>query len=148
MKLKRVKILDFIISDCILYTKFSRMIIFGSVSFLYLLKLSVGNEFWYYIMLLAVGFNRCFKKATYQISEVVVWRCSVKKLFLEILQNSQKNTCARNSFLIKLQALETLAQVFSCEFCEISKNTLYHRTPLVAASEILDILKNHALLSS
>ena len=27
-----------------------------------------------------------------------------KKLFLEILQNSQKNTCARVSFLMKLQA--------------------------------------------
>ena len=40
-----------------------------------------------------------------------------KKLFLEISQNSQKNTCARASFLIK-----TLAQVFSCEFCEIFKN--------------------------
>ena len=31
-------------------------------------------------------------------------RCSVKKVFLEISQNSQKNTCARYSFLIKLQA--------------------------------------------
>ena len=30
---------------------------------------------------------------------------------------------------------ETLAQVFSCEFCEISKNTFSYRTPLVAASE-------------
>ena len=29
---------------------------------------------------------------------------------------------------------ETLAQVFSCEFCEISKNTFFYRTPLVAAS--------------
>ena len=27
-----------------------------------------------------------------------------KKMFLEISQNSQKNTCARDSFLIKLQA--------------------------------------------
>ena len=35
---------------------------------------------------------------------VVVRRCSVKKVFLEILQNSQENTCARVSFLIKLQA--------------------------------------------
>ena len=25
---------------------------------------------------------------------------------------------------------ETLAQAFSCEFCEISKNTLFYRTPL------------------
>ena len=29
---------------------------------------------------------------------------------------------------------ETLAQVFSCEFCEISKNTFLYRAPLVAAS--------------
>ena len=29
---------------------------------------------------------------------------------------------------------ETLAQVFSCAFCEISKKTFYYRTPLVAAS--------------
>ena len=28
---------------------------------------------------------------------------------------------------------ETLAQVFSCKFCEISKNAFFHRTPLVAA---------------
>ena len=29
---------------------------------------------------------------------------------------------------------ETLAQVFSCEFYEICKNTLFYRTPPVAAS--------------
>ena len=29
---------------------------------------------------------------------------------------------------------ETLAQVFSSEFCDISENTFFHRTPLVAAS--------------
>ena len=40
--------------------------------------------------------------------EVVVQRCSVKKVFLEISQNSQENTCARVSFLIKLQAYEHL----------------------------------------
>ena len=31
---------------------------------------------------------------------------------------------------------ETLAQVFSCEFYEISKNTFSYRTPLVAASVV------------
>ena len=36
--------------------------------------------------------------------EAVVQRCSVKKVFLEISQNSQENNCARVSFLIKLQA--------------------------------------------
>ena len=34
----------------------------------------------------------------------VAQRCSVKKVFLETLQNSQENTCARVSILIKLQA--------------------------------------------
>ena len=61
-------------------------------------------------------------------------------VFLETLQNSQENTCARVSFLIKLQAeanfikRETMAQVFSCEFSESSKNTFSHRTLPVAAS--------------
>ena len=48
--------------------------------------------------------------------------------FIEISQNSQENTRARVSFLIKLKALglqfikkETLAQVFSYNFCKISK---------------------------
>ena len=50
--------------------------------------------------------------------EAVAQRCSVKKVFLEISQNSQENTCARVSFLINCRP-----EVFSCEFCEISKNT-------------------------
>ena len=41
-----------------------------------------------------------------------------KKMFLEILKNSQENSCARVSSLIKLQARCFLAQMFSCEFCE------------------------------
>ena len=39
-------------------------------------------------------------------------RCSVKKVFLEISQNSQENTCARVSFLIKLQASGSGTGVF------------------------------------
>ena len=38
------------------------------------------------------------------LTEAVAQRCSVKKVFLEISQNSKGNTCARVSFLIKLQA--------------------------------------------
>ena len=59
------------------------------------------------------------------IKEAVVWRCSVEKVFIDILQNSQENTCARVSFLTKLQASKTLVQVFSCEFCKISRNTFF-----------------------
>ena len=54
-------------------------------------------------------------------------------MFLEILHNSQENTCARVSFLLKFAGLrratllryENLAQTFSCEFCEISRNTVF-----------------------
>ena len=53
-------------------------------------------------------------------------------MLLEISQISQENTCARASFLIKLQAedcnfnkKDILAQVFSCEFCEIPNNTFF-----------------------
>ena len=82
-------------------------------------------------------------------SEAVARRCFVKKVFLEISQNSQENTCVRVSFLIKLQTeacnfikKETLTQVISCKFWEISKNTFY-RTPPVAAvsSRILNFLR-------
>ena len=31
---------------------------------------------------------------------------------------------------------EAVVQVFSCEFCEIPKNTFFHRKPLVVAFEV------------
>ena len=71
--------------------------------------------------------------------------CSVKEMFLETLQNSQENTCARDSFFNKVVDLQhaTLLKkrlwhrCFFCEFCEISKNTFFNRIHLVAASSIL-----------
>ena len=47
-------------------------------------------------------------------------RCSTKKVFLKISPNLHGNTCARVSFLIKLQV----------EFREIHTKTLFHSTPL------------------
>ena len=93
-------------------------------------------------------------------TEAVVRWCSVKKVFLEIHQNSQESTCASDSFLIKLQACnfikkESLVQAFSCEFGEISKKTFFYRTPLVAASVQRDkkfckkvALKNFAIFTA
>ena len=60
--------------------------------------------------------------------EVVVPRCSVKKAFLEISQNSQENTCARVSFLIKLHA-PPLAQVFPVNFAKFLKTIFSRNTP-------------------
>ena len=89
-----------------------------------------------------LGYWVSVAKLSGQMTETVAQRYSVKKMFLEISQNSQQNTCARVS-LSKLQAeacnfikKETLAQVFSSEFCEVSKNTFSYGTPLVAASEM------------
>ena len=66
------------------------------------------------------------------VSEAIARSYSVKKVFLETSQNSQKNTCARVYFLIKLEASacnfikkETLTQVFFSEFCEISRDTFF-----------------------
>ena len=67
--------------------------------------------------------------------------CSFKKVFLEISQNSQEKTCVKVSFLIKLRAWglqlywkRDTVTVFSCKFGEISKNTFFRRTPLLAIS--------------
>ena len=69
-------------------------------------------------------------------------RCSVKKGVLRNFKNFQEKTCARDYFLIKLQALafnfikkESLTQVFSCEFSEISKNTFFTNHLWATASE-------------
>ena len=71
-------------------------------------------------------------------AEAVAGRCSVKKVFLEIWQDSQENNCGRVSFSIGCHVIEkeTLAQVFSCEFCQISEITFLYRTPPMAASDI------------
>ena len=47
-----------------------------------------------------------------------------------------KHLC-QSLFFNKVAKKETLAQVISCEFCEISKNTLFQRTHVVAASTFI-----------
>ena len=66
---------------------------------------------------------KCEISGHVQNTEAVVQRCSVKKVFLDL-----PHTC---NFIKK----ETLAQVLSYEFCEISKSSFFYKTPLVAASE-------------
>ena len=66
-----------------------------------------------------------------------------RKVFLKIFQKSQKNVCARTSFIIELQAetcnfikKETLTLVFSCEFWE--KLSSYYRCSFSTATKILN----------
>ena len=66
------------------------------------------------------------------------FRCGIsllpenKALFFSILQKQSSQRCSVACNYVKKEAL---AQVFSCEFCEISKNTFY-RTPPVAALDL------------
>ena len=67
-----------------------------------------------------------------------------KQSFKGVLKNFIKFTgkhLCHSLFFNKLQAwdlqlqIETRVQLFSSEFCEISKNTFFYGTPLVAVSE-------------
>ena len=69
--------------------------------------------------------------------EAVLRRCSVKKLFLRISENSQENTCTEVSFYQSYRS-----PVLSCEFCEIFKNTYFVKDWWTAAFE------NHVYLNS
>ena len=97
--------------------------------FLVLLRMSLKNEFKLltYCFEKVHGFPQCLG---------ALGGAHVKTNSTEFINrkghHSQENTCARVSFLIKLQAeacnfikKETLAHVFSCEFCEIFKNTFF-----------------------
>ena len=58
-----------------------------------------------------------------QLAEAVVQMHSSKMVFLKISQMSQKNTCAKFSFLIFFFKKETFEQVLSPKFWESFKNT-------------------------
>ena len=64
----------------------------------------------------------CFVVAMSVFQKQLPESCSVKKVFLKLSQNLQENTHVRVSFWKKLQAW---GLVFSCESCEILKNTFF-----------------------
>ena len=77
------------------------------------------------------------------MSEAIARMYSAKNVFLKISLNAQKNTCSRVIFYYEVAGLghatllkKRLAQLLSCECCEIFKNTFFQATLLVAASEM------------
>ena len=65
--------------------------------------------------------------------------CSVKKAVLKNFLTFTEKHLRQSLFFNKIEVYnfiktETLAQVFSCEFSEIFKNTFFQRTRLVTAS--------------
>ena len=50
-----------------------------------------------------------------------------KNVLLKVLQNSQENSCAEVSFSCNFNKKEALAQMVSCDFCEIGLTSKYKR---------------------
>ena len=72
-------------------------------------------------------------------AEAVVQKCSIKKVFLKFLQNSEENTRVRVSFRqicgpVALWKRDSGADVFLWIFRNFQEH-LFYRTPPVAASE-------------
>ena len=88
---------------------------------------------------------------TFNISEEVIRRCSIIK---GVLRNFAKFTgkhLYRRLFFNKVAGLraasllkkETLAQVFFCEFCEISKSTFYYKHLRMTVSDMRSVSKGY-----
>ena len=86
------------------------------------MKVRLLQSFYFFVKLYSV-FWLTFSKSVYQdnilrinwlfhVPEADVRRSPVEKVFLETSQNSQEKNLCQSLF----------AQVFSCEFCEISKD--------------------------
>ena len=74
-------------------------------------------------------------------------------VFSEIRKIHRKTPVPESLFWNKVAACnfikkETLTQVFSCEFCQISKNTYFYRTPPVAASKIKSNFKHSTYITA
>ena len=73
---------------------------------------------------------------------------SIKNVFLDISQNYQENTCARDSFIIKLQIFgpqlylkkEILAQALSCAFCVISMTNFFTKHLRTTATDLNQLI--------
>ena len=88
----------------------------------------------YQFIFLMILILRNFKEL---VIEAVALTCSAKKVFLEISQNSQENTCARVSFIIKFAGLRSATllkrrlqhRYFPVYFAKFLR-TPFYRTPL------------------
>ena len=98
-----------------------------------LLLLSIESKF-----SLTTFFISCQNSCSFtgfEQTEAFVQRCSVKTVFLKISQNSRENTLAR--VYLNFIKKETRAQVFSCEFCEISKKIFFAEHLRATASSLI-----------
>ena len=109
-----------------------------------------GQQFWQQLIIMILNLLT-YLSFYWLYIEAVIRGVLLKKVFLEISQNSQENSCARVSFLIKLQASisnffqkQTLVQLFSFELCGISP-FLQYTTATVFVQDVFKVLSKHLL---
>ena len=83
-------------------------------------------------LLVSVFYRSSFHLRRFRSSRLNVF-CK-KGVLRNFAKFTGKHLC-QSLFFNKVAGLRTLAQVLSCEFCEISNNIYSYRTPPVAASE-------------
>ena len=94
------------------------------------------NSFWIIIFDIQRTYFREYFLSWFS-TEAFAKRCSVKKMLLQILQNSKENTCTRVSFIINSFFKKTKTDSGTGVFLWILGNLYKHffcRTPPVAAS--------------
>ena len=90
------------------------------------------------------GIDACFK-----VIIAMFYFCHSKDpsiIMKNTLNSLSRSSHQRSGLACNFIKKETLAQVFFCEFCKISKSTFLHRTPLMAASSSLYFLEKTILL--
>ena len=84
------------------------------------------------------SYSGIFICSVHRKTEAISSRCSVKKMFLKISQNSQENNCARAFSLIKfsttLSKKRDWHKCFPLNFAKFLKISFFYRTLLEAGS--------------
>ena len=90
------------------------------------------------LTLLSIILSDCWLPILFQKLDAVVQRCSVKKVFLEISQNSSENTCTRTSFFLVTMILKKSIfefQTFLIEHLWTTASVHWKTNPFLAISE-------------
>ena len=85
-----------------------------------------------------VNYNKMYDCNSYQINNFTIIHFTIIRKFVSFSRKrgtDERSQCLYRPDACDIVKKETLAQVFFCKFYEISKKTLFQRTPLVAASE-------------
>ena len=109
---------------------------------LHIFRTLLEGRFWKNMVMNILAFENSysgiFVRSVHWKTEAISSRCSVRKMFLKISQNSQENNCARVFSLIKLSTTllkkRDWHKCFPLNFAKFLKIGFFYRTLLEAGS--------------